>query len=731
MSETGDGGKYQAGTQTLSSFSRSGSVTTLASDAGAAQGTEFKAGLWQHRLTASLLPGQQRLDETTPRSTNSGRIWQTLRGQTVATLRADGHWQRVFSDHQDRPLRSWHDHEDVLYRHDDQGRLVERRVHAKRSGAQWQVSSEHDVFGQETLRTFSHNGQAVFAQQLEWRGDGQLLAKHSRESGALVRSEQFTYDALDRLTGYTCTAADARHRPCDDQGKAVKAQRFTWDALSNLQTCITTYSDDKTRTQTFAYDASNPTRLKSVTADKQVVEVKHNGNGYLTEDGKTRKLTYNAGGQLTQVSDTGGSVLARYAYDGYQRLAAQYVAKDKSTCELRYAGDTLIGEDWFDADGALSRQRSISPGLAEYEDNTVSWLIDDPQCGVAGQYSDAGLQLTPLLPFGAGKATTGISLGYNGMRRDPVTGSYHAGNGYRCYDPCLYRHAQPDWLSPFGEGGINDYVHCPDPVNLHDPSGAIMISRWGQSQMLASLEQSLRDTQPFPVGDRWRRIGTSAVIAVVGIAASVLTGGTASMLVFAALTALSVVSLGLEVASIMLEDSNPELSKKLSTASVVVGVLSIGNFVGAFKQAASVLRTAVTVAARMARNALRSAWKTLLVWGSNGFVRTGRYVRAASKAAKASQASAKALTAAKQAKVTDVLGDLVSHKLTVVESDGLQKMLTGKKLQVLTGWKAKVQASVTHMPESAKWFFEAVDTGVTKYVVHGGAKEVGLGFLPA
>ncbi|MDD2045987.1 RHS repeat-associated core domain-containing protein [Pseudomonas putida] len=734
LAETSNGGDYQAGPLNLSSVSRSGSITTLASGSGAAQGSDLKVGRWQHSLTASLLPGQQQLDETTPRRTSSGCIWQSLRGLTVATLRADGHWQRVFSDHQGRPLRSWHDHEDVLHRHDDHGRLVERQVHAKRSGAQWQVTSEHDVFGQATLRTFSHNGQAVFAQQLEWRGDGQLLAKHSLEAGKLVRSERFAYDALDRLIDYTCDAQDSKYRPCDEQGKPVKAQSFTWDALSNLQTCVTTYSDDKKRTQAFTYDASNPTRLKAVSTDKQAVEVTHNANGYLTEDGKTRKLTYNAGGQLTQVSDAANNVQASYAYDGYQRLAAQYVAKNQATCELRYAGDTLIGEDWFAADGGLSRQRSINPGLAEYEDNNVNWLIDDPQCGVAGYYSNATLQLTPLLPFGEGKVTTAISSGYNGMRRDPVTGSYHAGNGYRCYDPCLYRHAQPDWLSPFGEGGINDYVHCPDPVNLHDPSGAIMVSRWGQSQMLASLQRSLRDTQPFPVGDRWRRIGTAVIITVVGVAASILTGGTASMFVFAALTALSVVSLGLEVASILLEDSNPELSKKLSTAATVVGVLSIGNFASAFKQAATVLRTAATVAARMARNALRFAWKTLLVWGSSGFVRTGRFLRNAYKAAKASRASAKALAAAKQAKVTDVLGELTTPKFAIVENDALQQMLTGEKFRLLTGWKARVHFvnnAVKELPASAKWAAEATDSAVALYVADGGAKRTGLGILPA
>ncbi|EJL89509.1 RHS repeat-associated core domain protein containing protein [Herbaspirillum sp. CF444] len=63
-------------------------------------------------------------------------------------------------------------------------------------------------------------------------------------------------------------------------------------------------------------------------------------------------------------------------------------------------------------------------------------------------------------------------LGYNGQRRDAVSGTYHLGNGYRAYNPVLMRFNCPDNWSPFGAGGINPYAYCDgDPVNRADPSG--------------------------------------------------------------------------------------------------------------------------------------------------------------------------------------------------------------------------------------------------------------------
>ncbi|MBH2037699.1 MAG: RHS repeat-associated core domain-containing protein [Pseudomonadales bacterium] len=77
-------------------------------------------------------------------------------------------------------------------------------------------------------------------------------------------------------------------------------------------------------------------------------------------------------------------------------------------------------------------------------------------------------------PYGHRSPENGLSslLGFNGERRDPVTGHYLLGNGYRAFNPVLMRFNSPDSLSPFGKGGVNAYAYCAgDPVNRVDPNG--------------------------------------------------------------------------------------------------------------------------------------------------------------------------------------------------------------------------------------------------------------------
>ncbi|WP_207937001.1 RHS repeat-associated core domain-containing protein [Pseudomonas sp. 51_B] len=112
-------------------------------------------------------------------------------------------------------------------------------------------------------------------------------------------------------------------------------------------------------------------------------------------------------------------------------------------------------------------------------------LAVDRQCTVLAGESGITRRYTV---YGALASSDCLITGFTGENRDPVTGCYHLGQGYRTYNPHLMRFHSPDDLSPFGLGGINAYVYR-DPVNARDPSGhsPITISAFTQRIMTASF----------------------------------------------------------------------------------------------------------------------------------------------------------------------------------------------------------------------------------------------------
>lgn len=144
--------------------------------------------------------------------------------------------------------------------------------------------------------------------------------------------------------------------------------------------------------------------------------------------------------------------------------------------------------------------------------------------------------------------------GFGGERRDPTTGAYHLGNGYRAYSPTLMRFTCPDSLSPFGAGGINPYAYCAgDPVNRADPSGRLSWQAW------------------MGIGMGVLGLGMAAFTAGASIAAA---GGAMAALESASAVGLiagagGVVADVTAIASGAVEDVDPK-------ASVVLGWISLG-----------------------------------------------------------------------------------------------------------------------------------------------------------
>ncbi|EPN60356.1 hypothetical protein A244_07805 [Pseudomonas syringae pv. actinidiae ICMP 18807] len=118
----------------------------------------------------------------------------------------------------------------------------------------------------------------------------------------------------------------------------------------------------------------------------------------------------------------------------------------------------------------LAQQRRVD-GVLE-----TTLLATDQQRSVLQLVDKAGTEPIAYSPYGHHPAESGLTslLGFNGERRDPVTGHYLLGNGYRAYNPVLMRFNSPDSLSPFDEGGLNAYGYVGgDPVGFVDETGHI------------------------------------------------------------------------------------------------------------------------------------------------------------------------------------------------------------------------------------------------------------------
>jgi RHS repeat-associated protein len=170
------------------------------------------------------------------------------------------------------------------------------------------------------------------------------------------------------------------------------------------------------------------------------------------------------------------TLLCRYHYDPLDRLA-NCTPTLQSTTRRFYLKDRL----------ATEIQGTVQRSIMQHDDQLLaqqqrqSAAVDTHLLATDRQRSvlnllDA-LQRHPLAYTPYGHRPNGLLslLGFNGERRDPLTGWYFLGNGYRAFNPVLMRFNSPDSWSPFGAGGLNTYAYCAgDPMNFADPTGHVL-----------------------------------------------------------------------------------------------------------------------------------------------------------------------------------------------------------------------------------------------------------------
>lgn len=162
----------------------------------------------------------------------------------------------------------------------------------------------------------------------------------------------------------------------------------------------------------------------------------------------------------------------------------------------------------------LSRRRFVQGSSALVLGTGLSLPLFSPLLQAAQEGSSSHGAANPLLAN---------PLGFNGERKDPLTGLYHLGKGYRAYNPVLMRFQACDSMSPFGKGGINSYAYClGDPINLRDPSGhfALMSLLIGVivgaavGAAISATTEGLRAAMTHTSFD-WKQVGIGAALGAI------------------------------------------------------------------------------------------------------------------------------------------------------------------------------------------------------------------------
>jgi RHS repeat-associated protein len=169
------------------------------------------------------------------------------------------------------------------------------------------------------------------------------------------------------------------------------------------------------------------------------------------------------------------TLLCRYQYDPLDKVA-ECAPLNQESIQRFYRKNRLATEiqgqvqySVFEHEAQLLAQQQRQAGKVN-----SALLATDLQRSVLHSVAVHRHQRLAYSPYGHRSPEGGLIslLGFNGERRDPVTGHYLLGNGYRAFNPVLMRFNCPDSLCPFGKGGLNAYAYCAgDPVNRIDPTG--------------------------------------------------------------------------------------------------------------------------------------------------------------------------------------------------------------------------------------------------------------------
>ncbi|UVL58695.1 RHS repeat-associated core domain-containing protein [Pseudomonas sp. B21-035] len=509
----------------------------------------------------------------------------SVRGQMVSFSNVMGDSTSCTYDLFGRLIKTSSDAGESSFHYAGNGQLEKETIKDIKTNKEMTVTYAYDLIGREISRTFACDGFDTLTLKQERLDDGRVKKTTLLKGESEYRSDNYSYDDQDRLKEWSCTGSDAPK----SGDKSYTKQVFTYDALGNVTSRENESSAGKS-TSTYTYDTAKPGVLTK------------SGDGVLENDAAgrltkriNREVEYYGNGRLKSYSSeaSADSKVYEFKYDDLGRV--RVIALGGKSEYYHYRNGKIYGLRQIDSYEPSSfgfYQRSIvlvndSPGCLLQQIHTVakkgssaaaevtaSFELRDAAGSVFASYDllNTTMKHYSYTPYGfRNPEPTAVTwLGFKGEPLNPL-GLYHLGNGYRVYDPQLHRFQSPDDWSPFSAGGAACYTYCgADPVNYHDPSG--------HARVLSSETQMVGT--PFIATPEFR-----IVMAVVGVAVSPFTGG-ASVAWTAAAVGLATVSAGFEIASALLEESDPDVSEALGYVGLGVGLASAAAGIAGAKLAA-------------------------------------------------------------------------------------------------------------------------------------------------
>ncbi|KAI1108382.1 hypothetical protein F5Y14DRAFT_445507 [Nemania sp. NC0429] len=422
-------------------------------------------------------------------STENSSFAYSIAGRLEVYTEVHGQTPEMQYDSFGRPQKLTQGKVKVTFAYDKAGRQSETCVKDD-DDANLTLTSRlsYDDFGREVERAVSKaDGALLYKVAQTYNTVGLVEGRTQTDSkGVLLRGESFQYDDLNRPVDYQCQGSEG-WLPTETGAHVLKRQRFTFDEYNCITKVSSDFQDGSANTATYTFSSQDPTQVVGLTNTHKDYTAKldfsYDANGCLVNDGQGHLMEYGSTNRLRVVKDVASqAILSLYKYDADGRLVCQSVpgkpdvyfsyqdgkpiAVTAGDSQVSYLSDgTAYWGQTTSAKGETAQERRVwsSDGhgsVQAYLDSSQSTVVKHQQYAPYGHVGGSG-----------GGSGNFISIGYNGEWRDPVTGWYHFGNGYRVYNPVFMRFHSPDVLSPFGSGEINGYAYClGDPINQIDPS---------------------------------------------------------------------------------------------------------------------------------------------------------------------------------------------------------------------------------------------------------------------